>query len=310
MKRLLLAITLSFFTILILLFVKNEYSKDLPDTEFGMTSLLKQKQIDYLFIGSSTFRKGLDIEVLQSLPGSTYILAYNGNQPVTILMELEYLLEHGLSIQHLYIDFYPYLSLGKPTLSDTRLLLDTDMPFKRKLYAFLHASDETFSFMDRISDFYEMFVSSNNSVILWWPIYQHFTRNRNYHGGTRNLRASHGKTAEELAQRKLPEIQDGLKEIHLQALGRIMEIAKTHHIELTFLEIPKYEKLSQSADYIETSRQMMDYLISQDANIAVLRADDFEFDLHEPDHFSDLIHLSGSGAYAYTTLLLEHVRQD
>ena len=42
---------------------------------------VKKKSVDHLFIGSSMFRQGLSIDVLEEmLEGEVYILSYNGNQ--------------------------------------------------------------------------------------------------------------------------------------------------------------------------------------------------------------------------------------
>lgn len=61
-----------------------------------MQAVLRKGETENLFIGSSMFRQGLDIDVLEErLEGSSYILSYNGNQPALMAMELQYLLEQG-----------------------------------------------------------------------------------------------------------------------------------------------------------------------------------------------------------------------
>jgi hypothetical protein len=42
--------------------IKNEYARCLPSSGTGMSEVIETKVIDHLFNGSSTFRKGLDIQ--------------------------------------------------------------------------------------------------------------------------------------------------------------------------------------------------------------------------------------------------------
>lgn len=115
MKRVLKTIVVAFAIALALIFIKNEYARCLPASTYGMQAAIRKGSTDNLFIGSSMFRQGLDIDVLEEeLPGSTYILSYNGNQPALMAMELQYMLEQGLEIQNLYIDLYPYTAAPIP----------------------------------------------------------------------------------------------------------------------------------------------------------------------------------------------------
>ena len=302
MKRLILILIIILLPFTAFIYLKNEYAKDLPSPGFGIPLLMEQHKIDHLFIGSSTFRKGLDIEILQSLLGNSYILSYNGNQPISMLMELEYLLEHNVEIKNLYIDFYPLTVAATPSLSDTRLLLDTDIDFKSKLYHKLYLSDDgtSYRFTEKVSYFYEMYVSSNNSVVLLWPLYQRINRSRNLNGGLRNLRSSHGTTKEKLEKKELHHTRNHVLDVQLEALGKIMDLAKLHHIRLFFLEIPKYEKLYSNSNYVELSRDTISYITHKDGDAIILNVNEFTFDLKEPNNFTDFVHLSGIGAHTFS----------
>lgn len=308
MKRLLFFISLSFLAVMLIMTAKNEYSRFLPSPGYGMGEIVQQKNIDYLFIGSSTFRRGLDIEVLNKLPGNVYILAYNGCQPVTIEMVLEYLLKQGVTIKHLFVDFYPYTAAARPALSDTRLLMDTDIDFKIDLWQSLHAykTDSFQAIEDKASDLYEMFISSNNAIILWWPLYQKLIRSKNYRGGIRNLRAEHGQTQETLAQLPMFGKRDGLQKVQIDAYQKIIQTASKHGIQLTYLEIPKYYRLYDDHDYRAFSKQILDSF-SNAANYQVISADHIPFDNHQADYFNDLVHLSGVGAHVYTQMLVKTI---
>ena len=106
MKRFIVVLFSVVIAVAILLVIKNECTRLLPSPGFGMNEIVQAGEVEQLFMGSSTFKRGLDIEVLeQNLPGKTYILAYNGNQPVMMAQELEYLVKSGLRIKKLYIDY-------------------------------------------------------------------------------------------------------------------------------------------------------------------------------------------------------------
>ena len=99
MKRVLKTVAVAFIIALILILIKNEYARCLPASTYGMQAAIRKERVDNLFIGSSMFRQGLDIDVLEvELPGSSYILSYNGNQPALMALELQYMLEQGLPL--------------------------------------------------------------------------------------------------------------------------------------------------------------------------------------------------------------------
>ena len=67
--------------------------------------------------------------------------------------ELEYLLEQGLQIENLYIDFYAYTLTAVPWISDTKMFLDTHLSFKINAWNTMAANNEV-----GLKDFYEMFL--------------------------------------------------------------------------------------------------------------------------------------------------------
>lgn len=306
MKRLFIAILLSLIVIAALIAVKNEYARFLPSAGLGMSALVQRGHIDNLFIGASTFRKGLDIEVLEQMPQQSYILTYNGNQPVLMLMQLEYLLRNHVSIGHLYIDFYPYTVAQTPSLSDTRLLADTDTQFKFELSRQLSQTPNQ-SISDRLTQLYELFVSANNTSLLWYPIYRKVNLSRNRNGGLLHMANQTGSTKEHLDQ--LPHFgkRDGLQPQQMEALARIIELCKQNQIQLHFLEIPKYHLLLQDPDYIEYANTIASFIVDTAKDDIVIRADQVAPDTTNPAFFSDLVHMSGMGAHAFTQALAKKI---
>lgn len=285
---------------LLLIVLKNEYARLLPVSTYGMQAAIKKERIDHLFIGSSMFRQGLSIDVLEEeLTGSSYILSYNGNQPALMAMELEYMLEQGLVIENLYLDLYPYTAAADPWISDTKLLLDTDLDFKIRAWELMAKGGEA-----GFSDFYEFFVTANNEQLLTWPVNNRLVSSQFRNGGS--LIEQAGKTREELYALGTLGSRDGLNEAQVEGYRKIAELAATHGIRLYFLETPKYERMYADADYRELYEACLlevRELQEEYENITLLCAEDLEFDSSDAESFQDLIHLSAKGRETYTRLL-------
>jgi len=192
MKRIGKAAICVILAVVLLLGIKNEYARLLPASTYGMQAAIRQERIDHLFIGSSMFRQGLSIDVLEEeLDGSTYILSYNGNQPAFMARELEYMLEEGLEIGHLYMDLYPYTAAAIPWISDTKILLDTDLSFKIEAWRLMAAHNDV-----KLSDFYELFVTANNEQLLTYPLHNRLVSSQFRNGG--NLLKPEGRSKEYL----------------------------------------------------------------------------------------------------------------
>ena len=299
MKRFIVVLFSVVIAVAILLVIKNECTRFLPSPGFGMNEIVQAGEVEQLFMGSSTFKRGLDIEVLeQNLPGKTYILAYNGNQPVMMVQELEYLVKSGLRIKKLYIDYYPYTIAAEPKVSDTRLFLDTDLNFKRSIWREL-SSAET-SLTGRISLFFELFVTANNDQILWWPVYRVLNRSKNRHGGS--LQKLPGSTPEKLDSLPMLGTRDGVQKRQIDAIARMISFAKANQIDIHFIETPKYERLLNDDDYKKIYKDAEDIL-----SVHKIKPMTVQFDHAEASYFKDLVHLSGKGAEIYTRLLCEQM---
>lgn len=317
MKRVLKITACVILAVLILLGVKNEYARLLPVSTYGMQAAIQKGQVDHLFIGSSMFRQGLSIDVLEEELGeSTYILSYNGNQPAFIARELEYMLEEGVQIENLYIDLYPYTAAATPWLSDTKILLDTDLAFKLEAWKLMAAHNDV-----KLLDFYELFVTANNEQILTWPIHNRLVSSQFRNGG--NILTPGGKTKEHLDSLGLLGSRDGLQAAQLEGYCEILELAKENGIQVYFLETPKYDRMYEDADYLELYVGCVDALKEYgvkeylsaglngetESTPLMLLSELFDFDNSNPAYFQDLIHLSAEGRAEYTKLLCEALKE-
>lgn len=282
------AVGLAFLLALAFLGIKNEYARYLPGGSYGMKPLVEAGGGEHVFIGSSMFRQGLDIRVLEEeLGDSVYILSYNGNQPLFMAMELSYLLEQGARISHLYVDLYGYTAASAPWISDTKILLDTDLDFKWETWEQMKRYSDT-----SLLDFYELFVTANNEQLLTWPVHSRLLDSQFYKGGT--LVYSQGTTREALCY-SLGE-REGIHPAQAEGYKEIIRLTEEHGIALTFIETPKY--VSMEGD--ETYQKLLSQCLQAVEGAPVLLAQEAKFDHTDPGQFQDLIHLSSQGREAYT----------
>ncbi len=317
--------------VLLLTGIKNEYARLLPVSSYGMQAAIRKKSIDHLFIGSSMFRQGLSIDVLEEeLEGNVYILSYNGNQPAFMAMELEYMLEEGLEIGTLYVDLYPYTAAAAPWISDTKILLDTDLGFKLDAWKLMNACNDT-----KFLDFYELFVTANNEQILTYPIHNRLVSAQFRNGG--NILAPGGQTKEDLDSLGMLGGRDGLKEAQVKGYEKILDLAKEHGIQVCFIETPKYERMYRDADYMELYEACTEKIRrlaeaqgdtslkgaderkrtgegsrengEAGTKVKMILAEELAFDFGDAACFQDLIHLSTEGRIWYTKLLCERLEE-
>ena len=287
----------------LLVVLKNEYARLLPVSTYGMQAAIEREETENLFIGSSMFRQGLSIDVLEEeLPGSSYILSYNANQPALMAMELAYMLEEGLEVKNLYIDLYPYTAAADPWISDTKILLDTDLDFKIQAWR-LMAENSGASF----SDFFEFFVTANNEQLLTYPLNNALVSSQFRNGGT--LLQQEGSTREELYALGMLGSRDGLHEAQMEGFRKIAALAEEYGLNLYFLETPKYERMYADPDYMELYQLCLEEVQRLKAewngsgSFEVICAEDLDFDSSDAGNFQDLIHLSSAGRTEYTQLL-------
>ena len=245
-------------------------------------------------------------------------------------MELEYMLEEGLEIGTLYVDLYPYTAAAAPWISDTKILLDTDLGFKLDAWKLMNACSDT-----KFLDFYELFVTANNEQILTYPIHNRLVSAQFRNGG--NILTPGGQTKEHLDSLGMLGGRDGLKEAQVKGYERILELAKEHGIQVCFIETPKYERMYRDADYMELYEACTEKIRrlaeaqgdtslkgaderkrtgegsrengEAGTKVKMILAEELAFDFGDAACFQDLIHLSAEGRTWYTKLLCERLAE-
>lgn len=330
MKQLLRTIGVIALALIMLVIIKNEYARLLMShANHGLQALISrageeqedgQEPYD-LYLGSSLFRQGLDIQQLDAAGGNNYILAYNAAQPFLIYNEISYLLDHGVPIASVTVDMYANASEQEPWIEDTRLLLDTDLQCKLDLWQEMRRSSQASS-----ADLWELLVTSNNDKLLIWPVDYALVNPMFEDGG--NLLVNSGASESDLDEllRSRSTSDDTatytMNEVQRSYLQRIIRLCKEQGIALTFLETPKYGTLDREREYVEIMHQYCSllqaeqvvYYLSEDTAASLaehqygldIDADRvIPFDNENADYYIDLVHLSSDGRQAYTANYLE-----
>lgn len=279
--------------------IKNFIGYKFPNTSNGMQAAISEKKIDSLFLGSSLFRQGIDIMTLeQGLEGNSYVMSYNGNQPVQMKEELEMLLRNDVEISNLYVDLYVYSSALRPAISDTRLIWDLDMEGKMAVFGDMVTYSQA-----GFTEFVDFFITSNNKYMICYPLFQIVSKNEFYKGG--NVRETLGSTKEVLDSLGTPGDREGIDETQKKALQDIMEICEQENINLCFVEIPKYKTLAQADYYIRLHKELE--AVIEKETVEYISAKESGFDNTNPEYYQDLFHLSAKGRREYTGLLIERI---
>ncbi len=285
------------FTCFVILLKGNYENLLLKNANYGLPHLIKQGSIENLFIGSSMFRQGLDAKILEEKNIDSFILSYNGNNPILELWQLNYLLKNNVKIKNLYIDMYAYSLTTNPSISDSKILMEVDLKGKYQLYRLLNEKEN-------LSDFYSIFVSKNTELILSWPIYYKLVNQTFYKGGITS--GKDGIDENKLNSLEMIEEQE-INFQNIEAIKEIIKICKENNIHLFYIETPKSKRIVENKNYQNLmntyknllKEQEITYYLAQEINPTISN-DSF--------HFFDLIHLSNSGREKYTTSLADKMK--
>lgn len=289
-----------------IILIKDQYSTILlKHASYGMPALIEQQHIHNLYIGSSMFRQGLDIHTLEeNNSNQNYILAYNGNQPALGTLQLEYLLENNVTIDCLYVDMYVYSAWDTPKISDEKLFLETDLHMKQKYWSLLKKAGK-----GTPASFWHMFVTGNNELLLTWPVSNALINSQFYRGGST---ATPSAASEAVLQAlELPKVSGEMDPIQKQGLEQLIQLAQNNHIQLCFLETPKYTTLGNTRFYLDAMELYTNFLADQGVPCLLSEqtasqiqvpssAQTYSFDHEQANYYQDLIHLSYEGRCRFT----------
>lgn len=291
-KRIISVLVIILFMVSLLI-IKAEYASLIyRDSTYGMPALVVKGGIENLYLGSSMFRQGLDIESIENHQSDSYILAYNGNQPVSELIELEYLISNNVKIKNLYVDMYAYSMTAEPDISDDKLLLETDIATKYRLMK--SVEDKS------LQKLWSVCVSANNDMILTAPIVNPILNSQFRSGGA--LTVTGGLDGDAYGKLVPPVDTDIINEEQKKAVGDIVTLCKENDIEVVFIETPKSQVVMRDLNYrsiMESYRELLD-----DHGVQYISSEDYKFDYDNSYNFIDAIHLSYQGRVNFSENLL------
>jgi len=295
-------------------------TNDMKNAEFGMSRLISNGEVGRLYIGSSIFRQGLDVNtVSEKVGGLNYLLSYNGNQPCLEALELKFLIDNGVRIGTLYVDMYAYTLVADVSLSDDRLFLDTDFQFMTELYRTLSENNKA-----GMKELFEMTVTANNELFITWPISYPLINSRYLNGS--GTAVTEGRTVDDLEKLPINTENTALNSVQVQGLYDIALLCQENDIDLVFIETPKYRKTAQNQAYLDIMTQYMALLYKENVRMIVsvgtystyLSAGNeentalittYEFDSENASYFQDLIHLSTAGKETFSFVLADLIEK-
>lgn len=317
MKKTLKYIMISILAAGILVIVKNQYSSLLlNDATYGMPALIQAGKVNNLFLGSSMFRQGVDINVLEAeYPEQNYILSYNGNQPVLEYFQLKKIVDQKVKIENLYVDMYAYSVWSTPDISDIKFLMELDLKDKITLWNVISKHNEDYG----IEEFWRMFVNGNNEIILSWPLNEGLINSRFYKGGT--IVKTAPSTVAELKNMKVHSIKGQMNAVQKEYLTKLIDLAKDNNINIVFIESPKYINVYQNEQYTDAMQVYAEFLEEKEIPFVLcektlLNIDMAENVLHykfsndKAKLYVDNGHLSYDGRVEFTEKIIEACNLD
>lgn len=295
-------IIMAFLTVLLVVLCKNALSCKIPGATVGVSAVSQVGEIDTLFVGASSFRKGINMHTVdEKLGNGSYMLTYNGNQPMNMDVEIKELFDNGIKIKTLVVEFDPGMIDAHADLSDKRLLWDIGLNSKLYIWNLLSEREDADFFMG-----FDYWVSSNIDYMFTYPISKPVISKRYYKGGNTGEDDVAGLSESELDA--LPVKEDpGFSSLQNMALLDIVKLCEDNGTKLIFLESPNYKKMYDDSNYAQKAADLKAFLTA--LTVPVITKEDLQFDYTNPAYYSDLSHMSTDGMNVYTDEVIDLLSQ-
>lgn len=297
LRKIIITILIAFIISGAAIAAKNVYSCEIPISNRGISALIDSGDLDILFIGSSTFRANIDPYALdEKYEGRDFILAYGGNQLVATDIQYDEIKSRSRSKYDLMVfELDPMMLTEEIKLSDSRVIWDLSFDGKIRLFKEMAAGTEiTFPL------FFEYFVTSGMDDLITYPITEPVYASRYYKGAKTDETPSLGIEYLENVQFDISGAE--ITEAQETALKSVINKCKKDSQNFVFVESPHYYRLSEDETYLKYREYIIDILESE--NCPYILSDDVRFDIHNPDYFEDMGHMSYEGRCEYTKQLL------
>lgn len=294
MKKAVCGIAAALLVIVLAVMVKNVYSCKIPIGNRGIHDCLAYGKQNALFVGSSSFRSNLDINVLdEKYDGKSYILSYGGNQYVACDIQYD---ELGDASELYVFEMDPLMLTEDVKLSDSRVIWDLTFEGKRKLWKKMCESQNTDT---GFKVWYEYFVTSGMDDLVTYPVTEPFYSTRYYKGAKTDEVVSPGK--EYLDNEKFNIDDAEIVAAQEEAVLELIAKCKRDNREFLFLETPHYCRLAQDKTYMKYKEYFLGLLERE--GVRCITCEDTGFDNTNPDYFEDMGHMTNLGREEYTKML-------
>ncbi len=309
MRKYITMILVVLIAVVLIILIKDEFSWNLlRNANYGMPALVEKGYVDNLYIGSSMFRQGIDIMVLEENGEENYVLAYNGNQPVLEYFQLKNIVNSGVRIQNLYVDLYVYSAWAEPKISDEKMLMEYGLRDTWNQWKLFLKDD----YKENVKLFWQMFVTGNNELLLTWPLSSKAIDSIFYKGGSVNKPVATSEV--ELNNMDVPQIAGEMDSVQIEYLDKLIKLAKSNNINIVFIETPKYCNMANHEAYIEAVKKYIDYLDNEGVDYILCdttwrrtgegdRVRHYAFENDKSAYYVDNGHLSYEGRVEFTRKL-------
>ncbi|MCR5268035.1 MAG: hypothetical protein K6E16_05945 [Lachnospiraceae bacterium] len=276
---------------------KNIFSCRIPIHNRGIDAVTKAGDLRVLFIGSSTFRSNLDIDLLdEAFDDRAYILAYGGNQYIACDIQYDELKERSdHTTDLLVLEFDPLLLTEEVKLSDSRVIWDLSWNGKKRLWEKMADSGNA-----DFDLFFEYFVSAGMDDLITYPVTEPFYATRYNKGAKTGETPSSGKAYLENEPFDISEVKP--VSAQEEALFDLIAKCETDRQNYVLLESPHYHRLQEDPVYVKYHAQFEALL--KEKNVPCIFAEDVNFDDHEAAYYEDMGHMSSEGRRVYTQELI------
>lgn len=290
--------------------VKNIYSCEISaDIDKGIFRAMKLGNVENLYIGSSMFRKGI---TLYDDKSDSFLIYYNGLDPVNEYIILEYMFSNGLHVKNLFVDLFPNTAAKESWLYDTRMMFDSPLDLKLSVLKQAMKNSQARIF----PTIWELLVHSGNDMFILWPMYSRLVSRVYHRGGYSRTTFTKGKTPEAMSLIK-PQQPDmtAINPEQRAAIIRIIETCRENGVNVTFVETPKYSAMFEGCEYRQVMGEYLALLGGYGAGVIISRLAVNGIDTNKPGMivydfphddaslYEDNIHLSTEGSRKFMSIL-------
>jgi len=282
---LLCLVTLKFFT-----------EHRLTSKNTGLEGALAQPQLNLLLIGSSHTRKSYDVRLLEQATGnpSLFLISYDGIDLTSIAQMLETMADTpGKCPRHVVVEAYAAMLGRRPDLDDPRYFAEAPPRLKMEILRTYVAGR---SIRTGLLDSFDLIVNRGNDEIVAFPFYEWAQNFDSYKGG-RSAFTFPGLTPEQFSRLTAGIYAASPNPYQVAALGRIFDLANSHHIALLFVDTPMPAPVSSNPT-IQTLKKDFRRMVT--ARGFPYIDGDQGFPIDDPSLFSDNNHLSSEGRDEFT----------